>query len=94
MSFDRNLPVPSSHRGVRSAQERSFVIPAELIKSTESAVGLAVDTVVITNVLFKLKVEGPRTENPTVRQTLATDAKALITEHKTVVGDDVLQDLL
>ena len=39
------------------------VVGPEILKHADTAVNLGRDTVVATNVLFRVKIEGPRTKN-------------------------------
>ena len=71
----------------------SPVVDAEVLKNAETATKLVKDTVVITNVLFRIKVEAPRTTNPTARETMATELRDLIKAQGTDVGDDLRAEL-
>ena len=61
------------------------------MKHADIAVDLGRDTVVVTNVLFRVKIEGPRTKNATARNTMATDLRNLVEAHGTKIGDDLTQ---
>jgi hypothetical protein len=64
------------------------------IKNAETVVDLGIDTVVMTNCLFKVKVELKRIASAKVKNDEIKSLKALILAKKTVVGDDVLADRL
>ncbi len=65
------------------------LVDASALREASIACTLAVDTVVVTNALFRLRVEVPRLESPQARKKAAVELQKLLAERGTDVGDDV-----
>lgn len=69
------------------------MISAEITKAASDAVSLAIDTVVVTNVLFRIRVELVRIVNVNAKRDAAKEMLELITTKRTDVGEDIMKEL-
>ena len=72
----------------------SFLVAAEDMSSLSNWIGIAVDTVVVTFALFQCKMITRKETNIIARGALCDKFTQFIHDKETLVGDDILKDIL